>query len=161
MLKFTDIRTAFEHVSSGSYGECEAWLSQEKSKVFMKFDEMITGEKPEVTAKELKNGDWIAIPDKRDLNLGKKLVFRFAEKHLPECDCFEVERMFSKRGAYAQWRYFLERHDLLQKWYDYSDQAEIRVLKSWLNLEQITYEDTDGSIVAPSESGEDDEKNGE
>ncbi len=149
MLKFDDIDTAFEYVSSGNYGENEAWLSREKARVVMIFDEMITGAKPEVSKKELRTGDWIAIPHKKDLNLGNKLVFRFADEYVAEADMPRVERMFSRRGAYANWKDFLFERDLLQKWYDYYRHAEVHALKRWLNQEQVTYEDKDGTVVTP------------
>lgn len=150
MLKFDDIEIAFEYVSSGGYGEHEAWLSQAESRVALIFDPMETGEEPEVSEEELMNGDWIAVPHKKDLDLGNKLVFRFAEEHLAEYDWPAVDRMFSKRGAYANWKDLLIERGLLQKWYDYSHQAEHQALKEWLNQEEITYEDRDGSIVTPS-----------
>ncbi len=144
MLKFDDVYTAYDFVSFDGGGN-EAYLSQEQGRVALMFEEF-----PEITEEELETGDWIAVPNKRDLDLGIRLVFRFAEEYLAEYDWWKVEKMFSKRGAYANWKYFLDERGLLQKWYDYSNQAEIQALKEWLDLEQITYEDDKGNIITPS-----------
>ncbi len=146
MLKFNDIYTAFEYVSSGDYGEHEAYLNPKKDKVIMIFDPMVTGKKSEaIPDEEFVAGDWIAIPNKRDLNLGSKLVFRFAKEALPQNDWAEVDRIFSKRGAYSRWKVFLNSRNLLQNWYDYSNHAEIQALKEWLNWEKIPYEAETGT----------------
>lgn len=48
-------------------------------------------------------GKYVALPDKRDLGLGKPLALQFSELSLPD-DNDRVSRMFSRRGAYAGFR---------------------------------------------------------
>jgi len=42
---------------------------------------------------------YVAVPDKRDLDLGQQLVFSFVEKHLG-ASADTVRDLFRKRGAY-------------------------------------------------------------
>ncbi|WP_353817004.1 hypothetical protein [Mesorhizobium sp.] len=46
---------------------------------------------------------YIAIPDKRELDLGKPLVLTFARHHLPD-DYDKVREIFSRAGAYARFK---------------------------------------------------------
>ena len=51
------------------------------------------------------NDDYIHLPDKYDLDLGKVLVMKFAED-LPEL-YDEIRRIFSRRGAYGNFKSLL------------------------------------------------------
>src|SRR5712664_2503754 len=46
---------------------------------------------------------YLAIPDARELDLGKPLAVDFARQVLPE-DVDEVRRIFSRKGAYASFK---------------------------------------------------------
>ncbi|WP_353839486.1 hypothetical protein [Mesorhizobium sp.] len=46
---------------------------------------------------------YIAIPDKRELDLGKPLVLSFARHHLLD-DYDKVREIFSRAGAYARFK---------------------------------------------------------
>ena len=73
---------------------------------------------------------YIAIPDKRELDLGKPLVLNFARKFLPD-DYDEVRYIFSRRGAYRRYKELLVRRDALERWYDFSNKSEAAALREW------------------------------
>ena len=74
-------------------------------------------------ARRYRRRKYIAIPDKRDLDLGKPLVLDFAREFLP-VDYDEVRHIFSRRGAYRRYKGLLVRRRALDQWYDFSNKAE-------------------------------------
>ena len=95
---FSDIELAFEFVSSTSVGTNEAFLCRRTGKIYWRSDSLdeLDEEIPDDIEDEEK---YIAIPGKRDLDLGKPLVMDFAREFLPN-DFDEVRYMFSRSGAY-------------------------------------------------------------
>ncbi len=142
MLKFDEIYSAFEYASFSGDMDGAAYLSIEKSEIVMIPDEVVA-EQGEIEAayRKIKKGKWLEIPNKKELGLGSRLVFNFAAENLSGPDQDKVDRMFARSGAYARWKSFLIEHELLQRWYDYSNAAEIKALKDWLELQEIPYED--------------------
>jgi hypothetical protein len=70
------------------------------------------------------------IPDKKELDLGKALVFDFARQFLPD-EYDEIRRIFSKRGAYARFKDLLARTRALDRWYDFENKATEKALREW------------------------------
>ena len=79
---------------------------------------------------------YVAIPDKRELGLGKPLVLDFAREFLPN-DFDEVRYIFSKKGAYAKFRALLIRRNVLERWYDFEAKGTERALREWCELNAI------------------------
>jgi len=142
MISFNEVYDAYEYVCIGSDGGASAHLNSESGKVLI-VPSAIASDHDEIEAaeKQLETGEWIELPDKYELHLGKELVFRFAADNLSENDFMRVERIFSHRGAYGNWKDFLEDRDLLKKWYDFSNDAEIKALKEWLVAAAIPFAD--------------------
>jgi hypothetical protein len=83
---------------------------------------------------------YIAIPDKRDLDLGKKLVLDFAREFLPD-DFDEVRDIFGRRGAYQKFKALLVRRKLLDRWYDFEARATEQALREWCEVNEIAVTD--------------------
>ena len=83
---------------------------------------------------------YVAIPDKRDLDLGRRLVFRFVREFLPD-DYDEVSRLFSRRGAYGGFRDLLHRRHAVKQWYDFENKATEAALREWCESESIELTD--------------------
>ena len=92
---------------------------------------------------------YVAIPHKNDLDLGRNLVLDFVDEVLPDA-ARDVERMFSRRGAYANFKNLLERRRLLERWYEYEAAADEKALREWCADQGIQI---DGSAVRLDESG--------
>jgi hypothetical protein len=116
-VSFSDLQLAFEFVSSGGMGENEAYLDRQSGKIYWHSE---FGD----------NDKYIAIRDKRELDLGKPLVLDFAREFLPD-DYDEVRRIFSRRGAYRRFKDLLMRRGALERWCDFSNQAEEAALREW------------------------------
>ena len=136
---FSDIELAFEFVSSTSVGTNEAFLCRRTGKIYWRSDSLdeLDEEIPDDIEDEEK---YIAIPGKRDLDLGKPLVMDFAREFLPN-DFDEVRYMFSRSGAYKKFRALVTRRNVLDRWYEFESKATERALREWCELNSIELAD--------------------
>lgn len=127
-ISFLDIESAFTHVNFGEIpGGNVALLDKATGEIYYKSDFAGIDEIPE--GAYLRDST-VEIPGKRDLNLGTRLVFRFVGEVFPG-GYDKVREIFSRRGAYARYKDWLEYNGLLDKWYDYSNTAEEKALREW------------------------------
>jgi hypothetical protein len=126
-VSFSDLQLAFEFVSSGGMGENEAYLDRQSGKIYWHSE---FGENGEELPDDIDNEKYIAIPDRRELDLGKPLVLDFAREFLRD-DYDEVRHIFSRRGAYRRYKDLLVRRGALERWYDFSNKAEEAALREW------------------------------
>ena len=134
---FQDIRDAFELVGMGGLGEHQAFLCRRTGKIYWhsEFSDMdeLNDELPDDIEDDEK---YIAIPDKRELDLGKPLVLDFAAEFMPD-DFDEVRRIFDRKGAYRKFRALLERRGAVERWYDFESKATEQALREWCELNNI------------------------
>jgi hypothetical protein len=140
-VSFQKILNGFEFAASGGIGEYQAILCRQTGKIYLRsevsdFDEPID-ELPEDVEDDEK---YIALPDKRELGLGKPLALDFAREFLPR-DFDEVRDIFGRRGAYAKFRALLIRTRTLEQWYDFESKATKRALREWCELNSIAVVD--------------------
>jgi len=88
------------------------------------------GDNDEELPDDIDEENYISIPDKRELDLGKPLVLDFAREFLPD-DYDEVRHIFSRRGAYRQYKELLVQRGALERWYDFSNKSEEMALREW------------------------------
>ena len=126
-VSFSDLQRAFEFVSSGGMAGNEAYLDRQSGKIYWHSE---FGDNDEELPDDIDDEKYTAIPDKRELDLGKPLVLDFARGFLPE-DYDEVRRIFSRSGAYRRYKDLLVRRGALERWYDFSNKAEEVALREW------------------------------
>ena len=80
--------------------------------------------------------EYIAIPHKNDLGLGKPLALQFAEEFLPSA-LHEVQEIFRQPGAYGRFKDLLDHHAMLQRWYEYESKAQEHALRDWCTDREI------------------------
>jgi hypothetical protein len=139
-VSFKDILSSFEFVSSVGVGENQAVLCRRTGKIYVRYEfsdlEEFNDELPDGFEDD---ENYIAIPDQRELGLGKPLALDFARECLPGC-FDEVRYMFSKRGAYKKFRALLIRTNALDRWYDYESKTTERALREWCEFNSIEVE---------------------
>ena len=139
-VSFQEILLAFDFVESGGAGLHEAILCRRTGKIYWRsqfsdLDELneLNDELPEDVEDDEK---YIAIPEKRELGLGKPLALDFAREFLPD-DFDEVRYMFSKRGAYQKFKALLTQRNALDRWYDFESKATEQALREWCEFNSI------------------------
>ena len=126
----TDLRTAFDFVSSGAPSEHSAYICLDTGKIYWESDSAGL-EKEEDLPEDLEISDrYIALPHKNDLGLGRRLALAFVDQELPD-DYDTVAGFFRQRGAYRRFKELLHTRGMLQRWYEFEDRAMEEALLEW------------------------------
>ena len=127
-VKHEDLLMAFEFVSFGAPGTHAAYISLETGEIhWISEDSGTDDELPE----DIEDSDrYIAVPHKHDLDLGTRLVMRFAEEKWPERS-ETIRALFHRRGAYARFRELLTQEGRLEQWRQFEADATDRALAEW------------------------------
>ncbi len=105
---------AFEFANAGGLSEYSAYICLDTGKIYG-----ITGQEDldEDIPEDIEDSDrYLALPDKRSLDLGSHLAFAFAEQEMAD-DYDTVRQIFRRRGAYGRFKDLLDRRRMLEKWY--------------------------------------------
>jgi len=127
-VAWSEISLAFEFLSSGEPGGQTVFLRRETGELFWhsEFVDELDDLPDDVEDRE----KYVALPDPRDLDLGKRLAIRFAGEHL-EDHYDKIVEIFSRRGAYRRFKDLLEREGALERWYHYEEAAKEKALREW------------------------------
>jgi hypothetical protein len=136
-ISFQEILDALESVGTDILGEHQAILCRRTGKIYWRSESSELDELNDELPDDIEDDEkYVAIPDKRELGLGKPLVLDFAREFLPD-DFDEVRYIFSKRGAYAKFRALLIRRNVLERWYEFEAKGTERALREWCELNAI------------------------
>ena len=123
---FDDLLHTLEWLSSDTFEQNEAYVSRSTGHIFWVSD--VEEDLPE----DLEDGTkYVAVPHKRDLDLGKKLALDFVRQAMPT-HYREVAGFFSKRGAYRRFKGLLENENKIEDWYSFEEAAVKRALCEWI-----------------------------
>jgi hypothetical protein len=137
-VSWNDLLLAFEFVSASDTGEHQVFLNKQTGKLYWHSD---LSDEMEELPDDIDDGEkYLQLPDKRELDLGKRLVFDFVRQFLPD-DFNAVERIFGRKGAYARFKDLLVRRGILDQWYDFESKAEEHALRRWCDLNSIEVSD--------------------
>jgi len=133
-LDFSEIRNAFEFVSSGSRDENNAYVCKKTGVIYWT---STTLDLEEEVPKDLETSlDYVEVPHKNELKLGQSLALTFIDQTLPDEYNF-VASLFRKRGAYRRFKDMLQYQGLLEKWYAFEEQASDDALLAWCEENEI------------------------
>ena len=136
-IKYTDLEMAMDFTSDAIGFDAVAYICCKSGKIFYAGDDI--GVEDEVPEDIDDPGLYVQVPDKRDLDLGKRLVMRFVSWALPgKYD--EVDAIFRSRGAYARYKDLLFECELLEEWYKFEESATRKTLCEWAKDEGFTVE---------------------
>ncbi len=127
-VPLSDLLEGLEFASAGDGGESAAYVCLETGRVFFQSD--WTDDEEELPADLDDPAHYLALPTKRDLDLGRALVMAFIEEASP-ADAETVHSYFRQRGAYSRYKDLLARRDLLDSWYAFEQTATESALREW------------------------------
>ena len=136
MINYDDLETAFMFVSSDFPGMCTAVIHKKTGKSYYYSELSDTDDYPD----DASSDDYIEIPHKNDLGLGRELVFDFIAEYRPDV-LPQIREIFSYRGAYSRFRSFLNSAGLEQKWYDFENKRTREALQEWCKMNNLEIED--------------------
>ncbi|MCU1315845.1 MAG: hypothetical protein JWN63_1167 [Candidatus Acidoferrum typicum] len=73
---------------------------------------------------------YLCLPDKSELGLGRDLLFSFVWKNMPDA-YDDVRTYFRKAGAYGRFKALLGSHGKLDEWYRFEEKATADALREW------------------------------
>jgi hypothetical protein len=126
----TELRLAYEFVSTGGFGENMAYLSLDTGKIHLVSDLYGVMEEDEAPEDVETSDRYLAIPHRNELDLGRDLVLRFVDRELPG-DSDAVGDMFRRKGAYGRFKQLLEARGALERWHDYEERTVEEALQAW------------------------------
>ncbi len=129
-VKYDDMERAFDFVSAVVPTEHSAYVCLDTGKIHWvsAFGDLPDAE--ELPA-DLETSDrYIALPHKKDLDLGRYLVTRFVRQTMPDSEP-EVEAIFRRRGAYGRFKDLLNAKGQLDAWYRFEEAARDNALRAW------------------------------
>ncbi len=133
-VSFSELLDAYEFVSMGDNYEHTAYISVDTGRIYCVSREVeVDDDIPE----DIETSDnYILVPYKNDLDLGRRLVMSFIEKELPD-DWDAVSNMFRRRGAYRQFKELLHRRDRLDQWYQFEASETEQALRDWCEAKNV------------------------
>ena len=126
-MDYNTIEDAFLFVSSAPPSEHSAVVHRITGESFYASELAGDSEIPE-DAEE--SDDYLWIPHKDDLDLGKPLVMDFVREHCSNL-IDEVYAIFRRRGAYGRFKDLLAKQDLLEEWYAFEQTRTREALLRW------------------------------
>lgn len=127
-VKMSELRDGFDFVCAGEMSESAAYISRATGKIHW-CGESVEG--LEETPDDLDDESaYIAVPHKRDLDLGQRLIFRFMTERAPALYP-SVQEIFSSKGAYRRFKDFLDRRGMLEQWYEFEEAQTVAALTQW------------------------------
>lgn len=126
-MTYDSIEEAFLFVSGAAPCECIAVVHRKTGESFFA---SLMSDYDELPEDVDESDDYIGIPHKNDLDLGKPLVMDFVRSRCPE----EIDRVltiFRRRGAYGRFMDLLEQKGLLDEWYAFEQQRTREALLHW------------------------------
>lgn len=124
-----DLRHAFEFVSAGDPVDHAAYICLDTGCIYWKSGEAGL-EEDDFPADIEKSDRYLAVPDRRELDLGHRLALAFAATELPD-DYDTVAGFFCRRGAYRHFKDLLGKRGKLERWYEVENQATDEALLAW------------------------------
>jgi hypothetical protein len=127
-IPFETLESAYLWSSAGAPSENVARLSRTTGQLFLT---SAFGDCDDDLPDDIEDGSvYVAVPHQNELNLGRDLVFDFVAEHAPTHGQ-TVQAFFRHRGAYAQFKVWLERARLLERWYAFEVAATRNTLVAW------------------------------
>ena len=82
----------------------------------------------------------VYLPSKRDIDLGSRLVFKFASERF-ESHYGDIRDIFSRKKAYSKFRTLLERNKKFDEWRQFEKEETEKTLRKWCQENEIELED--------------------
>jgi hypothetical protein len=128
-VKLDDLVEAFEFVSTSQLDEHQAYVCKATGRITVVSEtadldeDLVLPENPE-------EAGYCAVPHRRDLDLGRRVALSFVATELP-ASFDEVREIFSRKGAYARFKHFLQTERAVERWHVFEECAARDALKEW------------------------------
>jgi len=128
-VKFSELLDACEFVSGSPYDELRAFVCTKTGRIYFVSD--LLDDEIEEVPEDLETSDlYLAVPGRRDLDLGRRLALSFVRDELPGA-LDKAYDIFGRKGAYGRFKHLLQVNGALDKWYAFEQSAVEAALRDW------------------------------
>jgi hypothetical protein len=139
LVSFEDLRLVYEHVSIAAPSENRGYICTKTGRTYVVSD-FFDGD--EVAPEDVETSkQYISVPHRYDLDLGRNLVFTFVDEHLPG-EWEAVRDIFRRKGAYSRFKHLLQSRGMLDKWYAFEESAVEKALREWAQESGIEFSES-------------------
>lgn len=137
-IKLSELLDAFEFVSVSQFEEHQAYICRKTGRIYFVSENIdVEQDLPEDL---MESEQYEAVPNRRDLALGKRVALSFIEEELP-ASLPKAREIFSHEGAYGKFKRMLEVNGILDRWYAYEESAAEAALREWSDEVGLTLVD--------------------
>ena len=136
-VRYSEIRMAFDFVSSGMQGENFAYVSKDDGEIYY-FSEMLGLD--ETRGHDVHSAGFEPVPHRDALDLGRELAFDFVDEHL--ADQYAAVRDFyaDEDTAESRFKDMLQANGLFEEWKEYKAVKVEKFLREWCEQKNIALE---------------------
>ena len=127
-VSLRELVDAVDFVSLSDTGEFPAYICTKTGTIYYVSDDPKLNQDNPVDLED--SEQYISVPSKRDLDLGRNVVNDFVDRELPD-EWDTVRDFFHRRGAYRRFKDFLEFRGLLEKWFRFEEQSAAAAVRAW------------------------------
>jgi len=128
-IKLSELVDAFAFVSVSDFDEHQAYICKRTGRIIFVSEGMDLEEDMELPD-DPEEADYLPVPHRRDLDLGKRLALSFVAEELPG-SWDKVIEIFGRKGAYSRFKHLLRATGALDKWYAFEARATETALRDW------------------------------
>ncbi|MCG8344898.1 MAG: hypothetical protein MI685_07020 [Chlorobiales bacterium] len=136
-FRYSEIKMAFDFVSSGLQGENIAYVSKEDGEIYYY---SVTLGLDETRGHDVHSSCFIAVPHRNSLDIDRELAFDFVDEHLPEHYTAVRDYFADEETAESRFRNVLEANGLLEEWNKYREATIEKFLREWCSQRNIELE---------------------
>lgn len=134
VFAFDIIEGAFDYVNFGDHSN-SAYLDRHTGTSLYFSIHGDSDEEPEDFGDDTR---YVAIPDTRDLGMGRQLAIQFVSEVRPALRG-EIRDAIKGRGGFRRFKDILNQNGLLDRWYEYEAQYERNLIMEWCAENDIRY----------------------
>ena len=140
-VKLSELVDAFEFVSFSDLYEHQAYICKRTGRIILVSEGVDLEEDLEVPD-DPELADYLPVPHRRDLGLGRRIALSFVAEELPG-SFDEATEIFSRKGAYSRFKQLLQTNGILDKWYAFEARATETALEEWCDGVGVTLIDNE------------------
>jgi hypothetical protein len=125
----TDLLWTYEYANAAPEYDTAGYVSLKTGKTYIT-SQVIDEDETDNPADLETSDEYLALPDKRELGLGRDLVFDFTSEFMEE-EWETVRNYFSRSGAYRRFKDLLIDKGKLDDWHAFEEQRTRQALSEW------------------------------
>jgi len=142
-VKLSELVDAFEFVSVSDLDEHQAYICKRTGRIIFASEGVDLEEDIEFPD-DPELADYLPVPHRRDLDLGRRLALSFVAEALPGSFAKATE-IFSRKGAYRRFKQLLQATGTLDTWHAFEARATETALAEWCDEVGVTLIDNEQS----------------